>query len=470
MSDTDIAIIGGGLAGLSAAVRAAELGARVAVLEQGGGEAYPCNSRYSGGIVHVAFRDLDLPADELVASLRQICPDDPDIDFGLVELLARNMRRGIAWFASNAGARFVRAGPAAWEKWYLAPPRPAQTELVWLGRGPDLVLRRLREKLTERGGRFLTGHKISSVIRNDQGRFSLRTVAEDGAVEARAIIVADGGFQSNAALLRAHVSQQPDRLLQRNAGTGTGAGLSLAESLGAQTRGLSSFYGHLLARDAMTNPHLWPYPMLDPIATAGIVVGRDGRRFADEGKGGVYLANQLARTPNPLESFIVIDERIWTTLGTQHRIPVNPLLRDRGGLVFTAGTFEELARQAGIDAGLADTVSDYNKAVLAGRSADLSPCRSPDSIKPHAIEISPFYAVPVCVGITATMGGLRVDSRMNVFGRDDRGIDGVFAAGGTVGGFEGGASAFYLGGLSKALVTGLLAGEAARAYVADKGN
>ena len=56
----DVVVVGGGIAGLSAASRAAELGLRVALLERGTGEQYLNNTRYSGGILHVAFRNVKI--------------------------------------------------------------------------------------------------------------------------------------------------------------------------------------------------------------------------------------------------------------------------------------------------------------------------------------------------------------------------------------------------------------------------
>ncbi|MCE9641393.1 MAG: FAD-dependent oxidoreductase [Betaproteobacteria bacterium] len=49
-TEFDVVIIGGGIAGLTAAGRASQAGLRVAVLERGTDENYACNSRYSGGI------------------------------------------------------------------------------------------------------------------------------------------------------------------------------------------------------------------------------------------------------------------------------------------------------------------------------------------------------------------------------------------------------------------------------------
>ena len=61
----------------------------------------------------------------------------------------------------------------------------------------------------------------------------------------------------------------------------------------------------------MKSDRLWPRPYADEIAAAGIVIDADGRRFADEGFGGIYLSNVVARLPDPLGATIVFDQAIW---------------------------------------------------------------------------------------------------------------------------------------------------------------
>ena len=54
-----------------------------------------------------------------------------------------------------------------------------------------------------------------------------------------------------------------------------------------------------------------PYPQLDVICAKGIVVTTDGRRFADEGQGGIYVTNAIAALDDPLSATVVFDRTVW---------------------------------------------------------------------------------------------------------------------------------------------------------------
>jgi fumarate reductase flavoprotein subunit len=458
----EMAVIGGGLAGLSCAVRAVELGANVTLFEQGSQDRYPCNSRYSGGMFHLDYRAIDMPVEALVSSLMTECPDD--VNRELVEAIARNARRAVGWLEQHGDARFIRVGPQPYEKWVLAPPRPPKPGLVHSGRGPDVVLNRLAAKLGQAVRRGTRAIGVTSV----EGGFEIATMScgKVSKTVARTLVFCDGGFQAQHALLATHVSVDSSLLLQRNAGTGKGFSLTAALALGAALSELKSFYGHLVSRDALHRPDLWPYPMIDGLAKSGILVGADGRRFANEGYTGVYLANRLARCANPGAAFVVFDDDTWWSTGRETRVPPNPVLTDHGGTLWSADSIEALALKGGIDVtGLQRTIDQHNTFARTGDASTLDVPRRVRAARPRPIARAPFHAVPVCAGITYTMGGVLTTARAEVRAAQGGIIPGLFAAGAAAGGIEGGEFIFYLGGLCKALVTGLLSAENAIAYL-----
>jgi fumarate reductase flavoprotein subunit len=462
MSETksyDVIVVGGGMAGLVSAVRAAEQGLKAGLLEKGSEERYPCNARMSGGVLHVAFNDPKEPAAALLAAIETASRGAADP--ALAKVMAERGRDLVEWLRGH-GARFIRAGNVAWQNWILAPPRPLRAGVDWMGRGPDVLLRSLAARLQELGGRMHLGTRARALVMQD-GRCAGVEAEQNGSLarfDARAVILCDGGFQSNDELLAQHICPAPSKVKQRGGRTGTGDGLAMAQAAGAAITPLKGFYGHLLCRDAMHSDKVWPYPELDGIATASMVVDAAGRRFVDEGVSGVWLANAVAALADPLSATIVFDAAIWEGPGRSARIPANPSLENAGGTIHRAPTLAALAAMAGIDvAGLEDTVARYNRFIANGLGEGLSPARSIDRFNPMPIGKAPFMAIPICAGITYTFGGIRIDGNARVLRDDGMPIDGLYAAGSTTGGLEGGERATYLGGLTKAGVQGMCAAE-----------
>jgi fumarate reductase flavoprotein subunit len=456
----DVIVVGGGLAGLTAASRAAQLGKRVALLERGADERYLCNSRYSGGILHVASRNLIEPPAQLLQAIEQATLGKADP--ALAEALVNNCARAAEWLRAE-GAKFIRVGQIVWQQWVLAPPRPITPGLDWKGRGPDVTLRTLAHNVVERGGSIL-GNTAATRLIEDHGRcIGLEAVGETGALrlDSSAVVLADGGFQGNSELVRQHISPAPDKLKQRGAGTGVGDGLRMAQAAGARLTELKYFYGHMLSRDAFSNDKVWPYPQLDELGTAGIVVNTAGERVTDEGMGGVYVANHIARLADPLSTWALFDHAVWEGPGRTARIPANPHLVKGGGTVLQANTLQALAASAGIaPERLELTVRAYNDALSAGAAGALNPPRTSTAAPPSVIAKPPYYAVPLCAGITYTFGGVAIDGHGRVLRADGgRPIEGLYAAGATTGGLEGGTGGGYVGGLIKAATFGLLAAE-----------
>lgn len=189
----------------------------------------------------------------------------------------------------------------------------------------------------------------------------------------------------------------------------------------------------------------------------------EGHRVVDEGCNGVFLANALATRPEGEESWAIFDAAIWDDRGRSARIPANPLFETAGGTVIRAQTVDELAQATGLPGPTLDrTLAEYNAAVKAGLAATLSPSRS-SGVPPHPILQAPFMAIRIMPSITYTMGGIQIDDHGRVVAESGEPIPGLYAAGSTTGGLEGGTRTVYLGGLLKAGVHGLLAAEHAAA-------
>jgi fumarate reductase flavoprotein subunit len=456
----DVAVIGGGLAGLVAANRAAEAGLAVAVFEKGADERYLCNTRYTGGFFHIALHDINSPPDELRQIIQRATRGQARRD--LVDALADDAARALTWLKAQ-GMRFIKVGPHGYQSTVFAPPGLRQTGLHWQGRGGDVVLRILEPLLTAKAnGKLIRGTRATGLVM-EHGRCVGIDVegAVSGFVRAQAVMIADGGFQADMDRLRKEISPQPDRLRQRNAMTGAGDGARMAEAAGAKLVGLGAFYGHVQHRDALTNDALWPYPVLDMVAASGIVVNGDGIRFCDEGEGGIAIANAIARLPDPASAIAVFDEAIWDGPGREFLLPANPNLIDAGGEVVESNDIASLGTTFGLPSGaLERTVETYNAACASGAFASLTPKRTASPIKPWPIIAPPFRAARLCAGITYTMGGIATDAHGRVLDNGDEPIPGLYAAGSTTGGLEGGTHAAYTGGLSKTLVFALRAAEA----------
>ena len=464
ITEADVVVVGGGLAGHAAAIRAAELGLKPVVLEAGAEAAYLCNSRITMGVFQVALHDMLGGVESLAKAI-----DDAThgyVDGKLRDRYASEAGPALKWLLGH-GVRTINAGAATRSLATLAPPVPRQPGLHWTGRAGDVMLRQLSGKLEAIGGQLHRGMRVRELIMRENR--CVGVVAEGvGAthrIEARGVVIADGGFQANLELVKRFISPHPERLLQRNAKTGRGDGLLMAEAVGAALSEMDRFYGHVQARDAMDDPELWPYPTIDFPIAAGMAVDKRGHRFTDEGLAGVSVANAMARLDDPLGCVAIFDQPIWEASGKTYVMSANPFIETTEATFHRAKTLDELAAKAGLPAAaLSETIAAYNNAVANHTTAQLQPTRSADTghiwgSKAQPIRTAPFFAVPLCAGITYTMGGVAIDADARVRHKNGGAIAGLYAAGGTIGGLEGGPVTGYSGGLAKALTFWKIAGE-----------
>ena len=147
---------------------------------------------------------------------------------------------------------------------------------------------------------------------------------------AKAVVLADGGFESNKDMLRRYITTHPENIQMRAPESGNGDGMRLAEDAGGMLIGMEAFYGHVLSADCLHREGLSPFPFLEFLAATGMMVDSNGERFVDETTGGHFTSNALARHGNGL-AYVIFDDAMWNSIGRHFFCPPNPNLLTAGG-------------------------------------------------------------------------------------------------------------------------------------------
>lgn len=441
----DVVVIGGGLAGWIAAVAAKEAGADTVLIERCAHPSGGGNSVISGGALHVSLRDPRTPAPELIAGITAATAGEASES--VVSAWAHNCARAIQWIEDHRGDLMTDDRHPHRAK-VFAPVKPTTPGTNGEGYGTAEFILSLARMFVSQGGKILQPVRARELARAGDGWL---VDSDQGRVAARSVILADGGFQADPALVKRYIGT--DRVKLRATPNSVGDGLRMGLANGADIVQMRGFYGHLLHRAALQRDDLWPYPILDILATVGVIVGPDGRRIVDEGISGVRSTNAVAWSQSPDGCWLIFDDAAWQAEGRIGETPPNPYLAESGLAPATAATIDELAHLIGVDpVGVALSVAEVN-----ANPGEAQPARTGRS----SLQAGPFHAIPLIAGVSFTLGGLAIDGKAQVLERSGAPMPGLYAAGGTAGGLHGGPDTGYAGGLLEAAVFGLIAGEEA---------
>lgn len=444
-------VVGGGIAGMVAARRMQQLGVAPVVLEKGESDGGEGNTVISGGLLHVAWLPPDAPEEEKLERL--VAETAGEIDLDLARALARESGHLIPWLQAERVAMRPKTDEPA-TRWTLYPFRTGSGRRPLPDKGPAMAMATLAESFRAADGDLRAGVAATSLDPLPGGgwRVGYSGPSGSGALDAPSVLFADGGFQANTEMLSRYVGPNAGLCLLRAATTGTGDGLRMLLANGAGALGLGRVYGHIVSIGALDSDELWPFPHLDALCMAGLVVDRHGHRFDHDAASPVALVTRLARTEDPRGYTVVFDEELWTgpaaTAGLGLPAP-NPEIVRRGGHVASGSTVAELAGALGVASDtLVASVDAHN--------------RTPGT---RPLVRGPFYGARMLPGITFTMGGAKIGPDAGVRRPDGEPIPGLFAAGSTTGGIQGGPAGGYVGGLAVAATFGYIAAGAIAARV-----
>jgi fumarate reductase flavoprotein subunit len=475
----EIVIIGGGGAGLMAAIAAAQAGVKdIIVLEKA---SVPGGNT---GISHGIFA-INSPAQKrlgLQYSADEVFRDKMKyvswrVDARLVRTVINRSADLIGWL-ENKGLRFDYViqfvhegeGPRTFHK-YNADPSG--------GVGEKLVATLVRE-CQSLGVKLLCDTAAKKILTDKKGKVNgvlAKAKDKEFKVAARSVIIACGGFGGSKELLDRYFPYHGD-VTGISVPQVTGDGLLMAEEVGA-------FIDNPVAIN-ITGPGYMGSPGVGLLFQRPemMLVNKNGERFLDESLRIHYFdsaASALSRQPGKV-CYAMLDAQILRDI-KQKREALSGLEKDMGrngawlnevedslrkdiaeGKIKMSDTLDGIAGWIGVAPEvLKATVEQYNSFCDNGYDADFI------KEKPYLLPLRtpPYYAIPGSQSFDTTMGGIRINHRAEVISRQDSPISGLYAAGDTATGCESVSYNHRYPGsaLCFALVSGQIAGENAARYL-----
>lgn len=493
---TDVVIIGGGGAGLSAAMSAHENGAKVIVLEKmsrlGGntiisGSAYNAADpkrqaavemtdleaetvesilagTYEDAMVKTWQEELQKEWDEYKDSEKTSLFDSPNLHKfqtylggdklgtpALIDILCENTYPTVEWL-EDKGMLFkdyiftVLGG--LWNRAHK-PEKPLGTGFLqtyedYLEANQadiEVILDAKAEELIMEDGR-VTG----VIAQGKNGKITVKAT--------KGVIMAAGGFGANIEMRNQYnTTLWPDltSIKTTNHTGATGDGIIMGQAVNAGLTGME--YIQLL-------------PMGDPDTGSlsgnieqgvqnRLFVNKEGNRFVDEGARRDTMTKALMEQTDSW-MWVIVDKNSYPTGDTKNNFNESIDELVAAGRAFQADTLEELAQQINVDpAAFVKAVEDFNAAVDGTKEDEFG-----RTLFDKKIDTAPFYAGARVPTVHHTMGGLTIDTDARVLDQDGEVIKGFYAAGEVTGGIHG---ANRLGGnaLADINVFGRIAGQSA---------
>jgi tricarballylate dehydrogenase len=404
----DVLVIGGGNAALCAALTAREAGASVLMLEaaprewRGGNSVHTRNIR----VMHDAPEDVlteSYPEEEFWQDLLKVTGGKTTE--ALTRLVIRESSRVRPWMRRHG----VNFQPSLSGTLHLS-----RTAAFFMGGGKALVNAYYRS--AETLGVQVRYETPVAGVELKGGRFVAARLVNGERIEARACVLASGGFESNIAWMREAWGRNErgewpvDNFKVR--GTRYNMGVLLKDLLAQGADSVSdATQAHMVAIDARAPLYDGGIVTRVDSVSLGIMVNREGQRFYDEGedfwpKRYAIWGRLVALQPGQVGHSIIDAKAVGRFMP--------PVFRG-----VKANSLHELARELKLPGpAFLQTVAAFNAACRVGTfdHAVLDDCHTEGLLpaKTHwarPIDTPPFYGYTLKPGVTFTYLGLKVNEQ-----------------------------------------------------------
>ncbi|WP_278575043.1 flavocytochrome c [Fusobacterium ulcerans] len=417
--ETDVVIIGAGGAGMTAAIEAFDAGANVILFEK---MAFPGgNTVRSKGGLNAAETSTQKEM-KITDSVKDFYEDtmkggkninNPEV----VKYFTENSAETVEWL-KGIGMDLNDVGAGAGAK---NPRMHRPTGGISIG---GVLVKTLAGNVEKRNITVLYRTEAQSLVINDgkvEGVKAKDLVRnEDLEISSKAVVIATGGFAANEELYTKYRKDLKGFITTNHPGA-DGSGIVMAEKAGAELVDMEYI---------QTNPTV-EQSKAEVISESvrgngAIFVNKKGVRFISEMETRDKLSAVILEQPEEYV-YIIFDQ------GLRERMKAVEEM-DQIGILITGKDLKELAAKISVEPKvLEDSVAKWNGYVKNGKDEEFGRTTGMKFV----LEKGPFYAIPVAPGVHHTMGGIKINSKTEVLGKDNKAIKGLYAAGEVTGGVHG---------------------------------
>lgn len=431
--DVDVVVIGFGIGGGCAAVSAAAAGARVLVLERaaaaggttsmagghfylGGGTAVQQATGHSDSVEEMYKYLVAVSREPELDKIRAYCEGSVE-HFNWLEELGVAFERSYypekAVIQPNTEGLMFTGNEKVWPFKNMAVPAPRGHKVPVPGdtQGAAMVIDLLLKRADELGVQIRYETGATNLVVDDSGPdgavvgVSWKHFTETGAIRAKAVVIAAGGFVMNPDMVAKFTPKLAEKPFVLGNSYDDGLGIRLGESVGAATKHMDQVF--------ITAPVYPPSVLL-----TGIIVNKEGKRFVAEDSYHSRTSGFVMDQPDSA-AYLIVDE-------DHMQRPEIPLITFIDGWE----TVEEMEAALGIPKGnLVETLNNYNAHAAEGEDPDFH--KQPEFLAPQ--DKGPWGAFDLTLGKAMysgfTVGGLATDVDGEVLRADGSVIPGLYAAG-----------------------------------------
>ena len=425
----DVIVVGGGGAGMAAATRLAQLGKSVILVEKSGflGGAISVsggNQVVMGSQLQIDNGVADDSVESMVADFEANGANKNNKE--ILTLFAENVGAATDWLVASCGITFE-------EGLHQLGEYSHNRELAYTGGGAGFA-EAMRKAVEEAGVQVLLNTKAESLIADNGTVTGVKAASSDAdyTLTAGDVVLATGGYGANKDML----TDEMKSALYYGPASSTGEGIQMAQAVGAQTANME--YGKRYPNGIEVSEGMAKSTIAGNIVgwtMSAILVNKDGNRVVNEkASNRTILEEELKQEGGEL--YLLLDAETFEAWKAKlapagiSDADIEKYLEANGTTtpVFAHGkTLEEAAAAAGINAdNLKATVEKYNGFVAKGSDDDFGRAAS---YLTKTIGEGPYYIVEQKPRFATTMGGLVINTSMQVLNEAGEPISGLYAAG-----------------------------------------